>query len=137
MLYFQLNVHSGVPVYRQLMDQIGHYAAAGALLPGDQLPSIRELAKTLAVNPTTIVKAYSELAHEGLIEIRHGRGAYLTASVPAWPPERRRNRLAALASQLAVESRQMGAADTEALAALHDAFDALGPPNTQSPPLNS
>jgi GntR family transcriptional regulator len=127
MLHFQLNVHSGVPVYRQLMDQIGHYVAAGALLPGDQLPSIRELAKTLAVNPTTIVKAYSELEHEGLIEMRQGRGAFVADRPPAWPVERRRDHLQSLASQLAVESRQMGAPDTEAHAALEQAFADLGP----------
>jgi GntR family transcriptional regulator len=135
MLHFQLNVHSGVPVYRQLMDQIGHYVAAGALVPGDQLPSIRELAKTLAVNPTTIVKAYGELEHAGMIEMRHGRGAFVAASAPAWPPERRRDRLQTLASQLAVESRQMGAPDAEALAAVHRALDVLGPAaNHPSPP---
>lgn len=128
MLHFQLNVHTGVPVYRQLMDQIGHYVAAGALAAGDQLPSIRELARALAVNPTTIVKAYGELEHEGLIEIRHGRGAFVAASAPAWQPERRRDRLQSLASQLAVEARQMGAPDTEALAALQLAFEHLGPP---------
>jgi GntR family transcriptional regulator len=137
MLHFQLNVHSGVPVYRQLMDQIGHYVAAGALAPGDQLPSIRELAKVLAVNPTTIVKTYSELEHEGLIEMRHGRGAFVAARGPVWPPERRRERLHALASQLAVESRQMGAPDAEALAALHQAFAVLGPSATHSPPPES
>lgn len=137
MLYFQLNVHSGVPVYRQLMDQIGHYVAGGALTPGDQLPSIRELAKALAVNPTTIVKAYGELAHEGLIEILHGRGAFVATSAPVWPPERRRERLQTLASQLAVESRQMGASDTEAFAALRQSFETLGtatnPPSPTDP----
>lgn len=136
MLHFQLNVHSGVPVYRQLMDQIGHYVAAGALVAGDQLPSIRELAKALAVNPTTIVKTYSELEHEGVIEMRHGRGAFVAAGAPAWPPERRRDRLRTLASQLAVEARQMGAPDAEALAALQQAFKVLGssnqPPSTSS-----
>lgn len=137
MLHFQLNVHSGVPVYRQLMDQIGHYVAAGALVAGDQLPSIRELAKALAVNPTTIVKTYSELEHEGVIEMRHGRGAFVAAGAPAWPPERRRDRLRTLASQLAVEARQMGAPDAEALAALQQAFEVLGssnqPSSTSSP----
>lgn len=133
MLHFQLNIHSGVPVYRQLMDQIGHYVAAGALVPGEQLPSIRGLAKSLAVNPTTIVKAYSELEHEGLIEMRHGRGVFVAERVPEWPPERRRERLQALASQLAVETRQMGAPDAEALAALHQAFENLGPTSIQSP----
>jgi GntR family transcriptional regulator len=89
MLHFQLSIHSGVPVYRQLMDQIRHYVASGVLAPGDQLPSIRELARFLAVNPTTIVKAYGELAHDGVIEIRHGRGAFVAESLPAWPADRR------------------------------------------------
>ena len=129
MLHLQLNVHSGVPVYRQLMDQIRHYVAAGALAAGDALPSIRELAKSLAVNPTTIVKAYGELAHEGVIVIQHGRGAFVAASLPPWPSERRRDRLQELALQLAVEARQMGAPDQEPLAALRRALDALGPPS--------
>jgi GntR family transcriptional regulator len=128
MLHFQLNVHSGVPVYRQLMDQIRHYVAAGTLVPGDKLPSIRELAKALAVNPTTIVKTYGELEHEGVIEIRHGRGAFIAATAPPWPPERRHDRLQTLSSQMAVESRQMGSTDAEALAALQQAFKDLGTP---------
>ncbi|MCX6879035.1 MAG: GntR family transcriptional regulator [Verrucomicrobia bacterium] len=136
MLHFQLNVHSGVPVYRQLMDQIRHYVAAGALAAGDALPSIRELARVLAVNPTTIVKAYGELAHEGVIVIRHGRGAFVAESQPAWPQARRRERLRALASQLAVEARQMGASDPEALDALRRALESLGrsnhPPTSDS-----
>ena len=131
MLHFQLSIHSGVPVYRQLMDQIRHYVAAGVLAAGDQLPSIRELAKFLAVNPTTIVKAYGELAHDGVIEIRHGRGAFVADSLPAWPADRRRERLQALATQLAVEARQMGAADDEPLEALRSALEAL--PSTPKP----
>ena len=128
MLHFQLSIHSGVPVYRQLMDQIRHNVAAGVLAAGDQLPSIRELAKFLAVNPTTIVKAYGELAHDGVIEIRHGRGAFVAESLPAWPTDRRRERLQALASQLAVEARQMGAPDHEALDALRSALSLLSKP---------
>ena len=129
MLHIQLSVDSGVPVYRQLMEQIRHYVAGGALAAGDALPSIRELAKALAVNPTTIVKAYGELEHEGVIVIRHGRGAFVAEHPPVWPEERRRERLQLLATQLAVEARQMGAPDTEALAALRHALDILGRSN--------
>ena len=136
MLHFQLNLHSGVPVYRQLMDQIHHYVAAGALAAGDALPSIRELARALAVNPTTIVKAYGELAHEGVIVILHGRGAFVAERQPVWPAARRRERLRALASQFAVEARQMGASDAEASDALRRALADLGgsnhPPSNQS-----
>ena len=134
MLHFQLNVHSGVPVYRQLMDQIRHYVASGALAAGDALPSIRELAKAMAVNPTTIVKAYGELEHEGVIVIQHGRGAFVADSQPAWSAARRRERLQALASQLAVEARQMGASDADALDALRRALDRLGHSNQSPPP---
>lgn len=133
MLHFHLNIHSGVPVYRQLMEQIRHYVAAGALAAGGALPSIRELAKSLAVNPTTIVKTYSELAHEGVIVIRHGRGAFVAENPPVWPAGRRRERLQELASQLAVEARQMGASDAEALAALRQALAALASSNILPP----
>lgn len=124
-LHFQLSVDSGVPVYRQLMEQMRHYVAGGVMRAGDALPSIRELAKSLAVNPTTIVKAYGELEHEGVIVIQHGRGAFVAEHPPAWPVARRRERLQVLASQLAVEARQMGASDAEALDALRQALEKL------------
>jgi GntR family transcriptional regulator len=132
MLYFRINAHSGVPVYRQLMEQIRHYVAGGVLAAGAALPSIRELAKSLAVNPATIVKAYGELAHEGVIVIQHGRGAFVAERQPGWPAARRRERLRVLATQLAVEARQMGAADQETFDALQRALSALG--SSSQPP---
>jgi GntR family transcriptional regulator len=69
--------NTGQPLYLQLMQQIRHAAETGALRDGDQLPSIRALADELVVSPNTIVKAYSELAHEGLLELRHGTGAFV------------------------------------------------------------
>ena len=80
MLYIKINPHSGVPVYRQVMDQIRYYVGSGTLKPGARLPSIRELARALAVNPTTVVKAYTELQHAGIIDMKHGKGAFLTDS---------------------------------------------------------
>jgi len=65
--------HSGVPVYRQLMDQIKFHVASGLLKPGDELPSTRALSAELGVNPMTISKAYSYLEVEGVIERRPGR----------------------------------------------------------------
>ena len=78
-LHFQLDPRSGVPVYRQLMDQVKYYVAGNTLRPGDPLPSIRELAVGLSVNPTTVVKAYTELEREGVIAMRHGKGAFVSA----------------------------------------------------------
>jgi GntR family transcriptional regulator len=65
--------HSGVPVYRQIMDQIRFHVASGLVKPGDELPSTRALSSELGVNPMTISKAYSFLEREGVIEHRPGR----------------------------------------------------------------
>jgi len=70
--------HSGVPVYRQLMDQIKFHIASGLLRPGDELPSTRALSSELGVNPMTISKAYGFLVEEGLVERRRGVGLFVT-----------------------------------------------------------
>lgn len=72
------NPTSGVPIYLQVMAQIKHAVETGALRPGDQLPGIRSLAETLVMNPNTVAKVYRELEHEGVIELRHGMGAFIT-----------------------------------------------------------
>lgn len=73
------NPSSGVPIYLQLMEQVKHAIETGALKPGEQLPSIRPLAEELVVNPNTVAKAYRELEHEGVIELRQGAGAFVSA----------------------------------------------------------
>jgi GntR family transcriptional regulator len=77
-MIFKLNPQAGQPLYLQLMQQIRHAVETGVLRPGDQLPGIRTLAEEIAVSHTTVVKAYAELQHEGLLEVRHGSGAYVT-----------------------------------------------------------
>jgi GntR family transcriptional regulator len=76
-MFFKLIPTSGQPLYLQLMQQIRHAAETGALADGDQLPGIRTLAEELVVSPNTVAKAYSELEHEGLLELRQGSGAFL------------------------------------------------------------
>jgi GntR family transcriptional regulator len=76
------NPASGVPIYLQLMEQVKHAVETGALRPGEQLPSIRPLAEELVVNPNTVAKAYRELEHEGVIELRQGAGAFVSDKVP-------------------------------------------------------
>jgi GntR family transcriptional regulator len=109
MLHLQINPHSGVPVYRQVMDQVKYYVASGTLRPGDALPSIRELAQALSVNPTTIVKAYNELRHEDVVEMQHGKGVFVSESAGRMTEAEMRRALRRLARQLAVEAVQMGA----------------------------
>jgi GntR family transcriptional regulator len=71
------NPSSGVPIYLQLMEQVKHAIETGALRPGEQLPGIRPLAEELVINANTVAKAYRELEHEGIIELRHGAGAFV------------------------------------------------------------
>jgi GntR family transcriptional regulator len=77
MLFQKLNPDLGQPLYLQLMQQIQHGAETGLLRDGDQLPGIRTLAEDLVVSPNTIVKAYTELEHTGLLELRQGSGAFV------------------------------------------------------------
>ena len=79
-MIFRLNQSSGAPLYLQLMEQVKHAVETGALREGDQLPTIRKLAEDLVVNPNTVVRAYRELDHEGVLELRHGSGAYIKES---------------------------------------------------------
>jgi len=80
---FRLNPSLGVPIYLQLMEQVKHAVETGALQAGDQLPGIRPLAEELVMNPNTVAKAYRELEHEGVIELRHGAGAFVSPAAGA------------------------------------------------------
>jgi len=108
-----LNPASGVPIYVQLMEQIRHSIESCLLGPGDQLPAIRSLAQELVISPNTVVKAYTELDREGVIELRHGAGAFVAmrADLPG------RSRQARTASNLAREFvdrlRRQGFSDAE------------------------
>jgi GntR family transcriptional regulator len=75
---FVLDLHSGVPVYRQIIDQVRGAIASGALRPGDQLPTVRQLAVDLAINPNTVVRAYRELELGGLLETQQGTGTFIS-----------------------------------------------------------
>jgi GntR family transcriptional regulator len=74
---FKLNPQAGQPLYLQLMQQIQHAIDTGVLRAGDQLPGIRTLAEQIVVSHNTVAKAYSELEHEGILELRHGSGAFI------------------------------------------------------------
>ena len=73
----RINFTSGVPIYQQLMGQIKHAVETGAVRAGEQLPTIRKVAEELAMNPNTVARAYRELEHQGVIEVRRGSGAYI------------------------------------------------------------
>jgi GntR family transcriptional regulator len=76
-MFFAPNPSSGVPIYLQLIGQVKHAIEMGALRPGEQLPGIRKVAEDLVMNPNTVAKAYRELEHAGVIEMRKGLGAFV------------------------------------------------------------
>src|ERR1700737_4749124 len=77
MITFQLNPKSGVPIYRQIQDLIRYGVASGLLSPGEQLPTVRALAVELAVNPNTVIKAYTELERQGIVTTEQGSGTFV------------------------------------------------------------
>ena len=77
---FQLDLRSGVPVYRQIVDQVLVAVASGTCSGGDQLPTVRQLAVDLAINPNTVVRAYRELEIRGILTTHQGTGTFITAA---------------------------------------------------------
>jgi GntR family transcriptional regulator len=75
---FRLDLHSGVPVYRQLIDQVLGGIAAGVLAPGDQLPTVRQVAVDLSINPNTVARAYRELEIRGVLDTQQGTGTFVS-----------------------------------------------------------
>jgi GntR family transcriptional regulator len=76
-MFLRIEKGSAVPISRQIADQIATLCASGSLRPGERLPSVRELARELAVNQNTILRVYERLSGEGLLEMRHGQGTFV------------------------------------------------------------
>lgn len=76
-MFTKPNPNSGIPIYVQVKEQIIHAVEKGAVKVGDQLPSVRSMAEELVINPNTVLKIYRELEVEGIVEIRHGLGAFV------------------------------------------------------------
>lgn len=111
---FILNPHSGIPIYRQVLEQVRRQIASGRLKPGDALPSVREVALEHAVNPMTISKAYSLLQAEGLLE--HNRGKPMTVAAQPrsqLPLPSRLAQVEPLVEQLALAARQLQLSQAE------------------------
>jgi GntR family transcriptional regulator len=97
---FTLDQRSGVPAYRQIIDQVLGGIAAGTLRPGDQLPTVRQLAVDLAINPNTVVRAYRELEIREVLSMQQGTGTFLTDKKPAADGLERQRRVGQLCGEL-------------------------------------
>lgn len=109
----KIDTSDGVPIYLQIVDQIKRSVALGRLKPEDPLPSVRQLALDLTINPNTVARAYLELEHEGVIYKRQGQGTYVSAQA-AEASRRERNRIvAALFEKAIVEASSFGMSESE------------------------
>jgi GntR family transcriptional regulator len=104
----QLDLHTGVPVYRQIIDQVRGGMAARTLAAGDQLPTVRQLAVDLAINPNTVMRAYRELELGGLIETHQGTGTFIANKRPEKNDGERERRLSQLANEFAARAGAAG-----------------------------
>ncbi|HEV2701872.1 MAG TPA: GntR family transcriptional regulator [Steroidobacteraceae bacterium] len=117
---FILNPQSGVPIYRQLLDQVRRMVSSGQLQPGAALPSIRDLALLHAINPMTISKAYSLLEAEGLLERHRGKPMTVAGQSAARPQlSKRLQQIEPLLEQVVLAGRQLQISEVELAAALH------------------
>ena len=99
MVEFKLDLKSGVPFHRQIVDQIRYGIASDRLLPGEQLPTVRELAVHLQVNPNTVRKAYSELEILGILDTQQGTGTFIGSVNIQIPTSERQNKLESICSE--------------------------------------
>src|SRR4051812_24743096 len=96
---FRLDLASGVPVYRQIIDRIMGGIASGALAGGDQLPTVRQLAVDLSINPNTVVRAYRELEIRGVLDTQQGSGTFVSHKKVERDEVERRRQLDQLVSE--------------------------------------
>ena len=107
MIHLDLRPQTGVPIFKQVMDQIRYYIASGVLKPGQQLPSVRDLAQNLHINPMTVSKAYSLLTMQGILETRKGLGVFVSEQQSTMNQKAKEGVLRPIASHLAVEATQL------------------------------
>jgi GntR family transcriptional regulator len=105
---FVIDLHSGMPVYRQLIDQVRSGIASGSLTAGDQLPTVRQLAVDLAINPNTVMRAYRELELGGLLETHQGTGTFISNKKLQKNSAERERQLGQMAGEFAARAGAAG-----------------------------
>jgi GntR family transcriptional regulator len=116
---FRLDLASGVPVYRQIMDQVRGGIASGSLAAGDQLPTVRQLSVDLAVNPNTVLRAYRELELGGLLETHQGTGTFISQKKPKKDDVERERQLAQIVADFVARAGAAGFTVEDLLKQLH------------------
>ena len=124
-MQLHVNPREGVPIYRQIVNQVKYLVAAGRLAPGEELPPIRSLAEQLVINPNTVARAYMELEHAGVVSKRHGSGTYVSENGSPLKKSARRQILNERADALAAEAAHLGVELEELLEIVSERHEAL------------
>jgi len=119
---FRLDLHTGVPVYRQIIDQVMVGIAAGSLSTGQQLPTVRQLAVDLSVNPNTVARAYRELEIRGVLTTQQGSGTFISGKKPDLSEADRQRRLDELVGDFLARAGSAGFTIKELLQTI-ESFD--------------
>jgi len=117
---FRLDLHSGVPVYRQLIDQVLGGIASGVLKPGDQLPTVRQVAVDLEINPNTVARAYREMEIRGVLDTQQGTGTFVSNQKVEQDEVERERRLAQIVSEFVARAGAAGFTVDDLLEQLHE-----------------
>jgi len=117
---FHIDPASGVPFYRQIIDQIKYAIARSELRPGDQLPTVRQLAVDLAINPNTVGKAYSQLEILGILQTQQGSGTFISPQKVEVSELERQEKLDTLCREFISNAASYGFTLDELIEALHD-----------------
>jgi GntR family transcriptional regulator len=110
---FHIRAESGEPIYLQLIRQIKHAVTAGILPAGTQMPTVRQLAADLVINPNTVARAYRDLFQEGVLECTQGRGTFVKLAPSNLIQAEKARRMQSLLDQLIAEARLLGISDKQ------------------------
>jgi GntR family transcriptional regulator len=124
-MFIRIEPSSGMPITRQIADQIRTHCASGTLCAGDRLPSVRQLAKDLAVNQNTVLRVYERLTAEGLLERRQGDGTYVADVLPPGRLKAQRELLRQEAQRLARRAADLGIAPDDLRKLLDESINKL------------
>jgi GntR family transcriptional regulator len=119
---FHVRPESGEPIYYQLIRQIKHAVTSGILNPGDQMPTVRELAARLLINPNTVARAYRELMHDGVLTATQGGGTFVKMEPQPLVRTERERRLEPFIQQLVAEAQVLGISDESLLRQIKNAL---------------
>ena len=124
-MQLHISPKDGVPIYRQIVNQVKYLVGSGRLVPGEELPPIRVLAEQLVVNPNTVARAYAELEHAGIVTKRHGSGTYVSDNGSPLKRAERLKILAQRADALVAEARHLEVEISELLDVVRERHRAM------------